>query len=94
MEIQIGLVFKMLKNENAASFMKNEQVNNLHSSELVLDVPILIGNQIYRSLPFDELHPLAINRIMPVIDLARSESHVPCNLVETLCCINLHKCSG
>ena len=72
MEIQIGLVFKMLKNENAASFMKKEQVNNLHSSELVLDVPILIGNQIYRSLPFDELHPLAINRIMPVIDLARS----------------------
>ena len=62
----------MLKNENATSFMKKEQVNNLHSSELVLDVPILIGNQIYRSLPFDELHPLAINRIMPVIDLARS----------------------
>ena len=62
----------MLMNENAASFMKKEQVNNLQSSELVLDVPVLIGYQIYRSLPFDELHPLAINRIMPVIDLARS----------------------
>ena len=59
----------MLKNENATSFMKKEQVNNRHSSELELDVPILIGNQIYRFLPFDELHPLAINRIISVFDV-------------------------
>jgi acetoin utilization protein AcuC len=32
----------------------------------------LISNEIYRLLPFDQSHPLALNRIVPVIDLAQS----------------------
>lgn len=39
---------------------------------LTITSPVLIANEIYRLLPFDQSHPLALNRIMPVIDLAHS----------------------
>ena len=42
------------------------------SNHLIINSPILISNEIYRLLPFDQSHPLALNRIVPVIDLAQS----------------------
>ena len=42
------------------------------SNHLIINSPILISNEIYRLLPFDQSHPLALNRIMPVIGLAQS----------------------
>ena len=39
---------------------------------LTITSPVLIANEIYRLLPFDQSHPLALNRIMPVIELAHS----------------------
>ena len=38
---------------------------------LTITSPVLIANEIYRLLPFDQSHPLALNRIMPVIGLAQ-----------------------
>jgi len=51
----------------------NETCNTCsYSNHLIINSPILISNKIYQLLPFDQSHPLALNRIMPVIGLAQS----------------------
>ena len=53
--------------------MFNETCNTCsYSNHLIINSPILISNKIYQLLPFDQSHPLALNRIMPVIGLAQS----------------------
>jgi len=50
----------------------NEACNGcFRSNHLTITSPVLISNDIYRLLPFDLSHPLALNRIMPVIGLAK-----------------------
>ena len=53
--------------------MFNETCNTCsYSNHLTSHSPILISNKIYQLLPFDQSHPLALNRIVPVIGLAQS----------------------
>ena len=52
--------------------MLNKACNKCdYLDRLTITSPVLIANEIYRLLPFDQSHPLALNRIMPVIGLAQ-----------------------
>ena len=53
--------------------MFNETCNTgSYSNHLTINSPFLFSSKIYQLLPFDQSHPLALNRIMPVIGLAQS----------------------